>query len=1518
MRTLFRRVLSPLLLLDFILFVVLFSLTIWKGSAIWHWFVSICGFILLHFFSRVLFSPRVKMLSKLAIRDTTRRKASSALLLFGLMLSSAVVSSSLIVGDSFDATLEDRLVSSLGEVDWTVEGIDPLTSNPLLMNQTRLMIALNQLIEEVEIDGIGVELHQSGTGISPDGSKVNPNVIWLAPDINLRTNTPWSEPIGTPEVTWSQIGGNSADGFEWALVNTALAKSLNLQVADSFTLSWSELLNDETIRKEHTFHVQSIIESDGLGWENANQPILITSLERSQSILNKEGLVSRAVISGNGDVFTGHLNPSVEDKIEDAFANSMIASDAGFYWDNFVPGEIASLTRSSGGGLLSSGDVAGINSALKIIGHDSDAGSFLLTPISGIWNEDERITSLEGEVVIGINSDENGVSIVTDVGVFLSPRNAPSSEFIFTDILDVAFGESVIYLLTKSELILVDLASMDTSTIVENAYDLSQISISGSTLFAISGIQNNGTYFKMNLTSSQFSFVAEEIEFEGEAIGAEIYSDADAVVILFQTLFNSQLCWINVEVPDCSDIGESNIAFIHQNEIFIGSSSSIKWWNGSGFQEVFIIESSVLGANEGGLILHGEASVFVWSPSLFTFVEDLPISTEADGRAFSEWDGVTYSSTSYGVVIIENGGNTTSRIFSTFDAGLGIHLPPFFLAMEGDIVSHLIGENDAIRLKPHLEFSNLNESYFLGRNMDDDFRMEVSFHPESVDISEFLLIDSDLNMISPAIIGTMSMDVAAELLGGTPRRSMILVEIPQDDSNATIVMQALEDWANRRADILSSSASLNAVKSESIESIEGAGSSFSTLFLIFGTFLVLAGLLLIVNLWIMTTEDRSQQFGLLRAIGASNNDVEWLLRIEGIILSLPGSIFGSILGLGIAGLLMSGLDSFFETTFGIGFSFAWTANSLIIGAMSGFLLSAITLRVSSFVLSRRNSISSLRGLSSNFSTARFWGLIASIFLIVGAIVSLIMSFVFNEISTGIGYSLRISSISILLFSLILPVEGIFRKMLSKRPRILGVVQSRNEVAWLFSSTLIGTLVIVSCLFFSRGSQSTDSSLIISGVFLIVAGVLIASSFGPFIARKVLGAIAKSKPKMSAIFSLSIAYPQSSPFRTAASMAMYSIVLFALIALSGYSALFASYISDLGENSRGEYDLIMTSSGQEMDISPLFDWSDDDLERNGIESFTIMDVGLCIIRGNDGNSTYSILRGVPLSFLEVGALPLSEWDSSLGDSAADVWAEVLSNPNLAIVDASIGMESYSLLGSLPAEGRGLSPGSIIEIRDPLRPMVQTNLRVAGVLTEDASLLLSGVLVSSDVFSSLAESSNSMGWLALSEEVDVSEVASNLQLEFGSEGANVLVVDELFDQVRIILISLLGLLRAFLALGLFIGVSGLAVVTARSINERKQQIGVIRAIGMQSKQVAHSILIEVGWISGIGVINGVLAGLVFHYLLFQTYIENEGASFVVPWSEFIFIIFLSLFMTLLAVIPTVRNGSSVSPNQAMRHY
>ncbi|MEC9118292.1 MAG: hypothetical protein VX854_02035, partial [Candidatus Thermoplasmatota archaeon] len=245
-----KRNLVPIIV-DLVVAGIVLSFSLMNGNLLWHWLVSVCIFVLFHIISRIILSPRVRMLSKLSFRDTRKRKTSSALLFCGLMLASSVVSSSLIVGDSFDATLEDRLVSSLGETDWVVEGIDPLTSSPLLMNQTRVMAALDDLMTYDEIDGIGVELHQPVTGITVDGSKVNPNVVWLAPDVYLRNSGPWVEPLGVPPVSWSQLGGSSQDGIDYAIVNQALANSLSLMAGSQFTISWSQITNDESIRESH-------------------------------------------------------------------------------------------------------------------------------------------------------------------------------------------------------------------------------------------------------------------------------------------------------------------------------------------------------------------------------------------------------------------------------------------------------------------------------------------------------------------------------------------------------------------------------------------------------------------------------------------------------------------------------------------------------------------------------------------------------------------------------------------------------------------------------------------------------------------------------------------------------------------------------------------------------------------------------------------------------------------------------------------------------------------------------------------------------------------------------------------------------------------------------------------------------------------------------------------------------------------------------------------------------------------
>ena len=1507
-------------IVDLVLAVIILSFTLMNGYLLWHWLVSGCIFVLLHIISRILISPRVRMLSKLSFRDTRKRKTSSALLFCGLMLASSVVSSSLIVGDSFDATLQDRLVSSLGETDWVVEGVDPLTSTPLLMNQTRVMAALNDLMAYDEIDGIGVELHQGVTGITVDGSKVNPNVVWLAPDVNLRNSGPWVEPLGVPPISWSQLGGSSKDGIDYALVNQALANSLSLTAGSQFSISWSQITDNESIRNSHDFVVQSVIDPTGLGWENANQPLLLTDLKTAQVIQNKNDFVSRAVVSGAGDVFEGYILPNIETKIENSFSEVMIASDAGFHWNGIIPGGIATLTRTSAGGLLTSGDVSGINSALKIVQHDSNASSFLLTPISGIWENEEKITSINGKRIVSVNLDSSHKVIVTDSAVSLSNLNDDTVHLFFNGILDAEIINSTVYVLTELEIISVDIESSTHEIIALNRNQLSDISVTESTIWGVSN-QFGGVYrHTLGQSSDDMEFTKIDFGISGDILRSKIYFDGDSIVTHFETIFDSNVCWTVENESICTSSGNSKSIFLHRNQTFTGSESSVRLWNGSDFELVHVVNSSILGANSDGLIIEGHDSILVWSSNLLTFIEGRSIPSNLNGFAYDESNGSILASTDYGIVMFDQFGNMSIELFNSFDVGLGIHLPPFLISLEGDVLNDLLGENQTIRLRDGIADFDEIETFSIGKNIDEDFRLEIEVDTSSVSLDHFIALNPDIELLDPAIIGTMSMGIATELLGGNPKRSMILVQMPENESESLIVEDALKDWADRRANIQSSSFSLISVKEDAVLSIDGAGSSFSVLFLIFGVFIVISGLLLIVNLWIMSADDRSKEWGLLRAIGASSQDIEWILRIEGAILSTPACFLGSFLGMVLAGLLMGGLGAFFQATFGVGFSFYWTFQSILLGACVGFLVSVITLRISSFFLSRRNLITALRGLSIEKSELGFWSIIGSIFLAVVALVCSIMSFFLGDFSPGTGHSLWITGISLFVLSLVVPLRGIISRFVSSRSSFIGVNLSKDDASRIWSCTIIGlTLILFAWIEdpIRVRYEVTDTSLIISGIFMLVGGVLILSTSGPIFIRKLLSLIGRFKPSISAIISLSVAYPQSRPFRSAVSMSMYSIVIFALIVLSGYSTMFGNYVSDIGENSRGEFDILVTSSGQELDISSLEAWSDDDLDRNGIESVAVMDIGLCIISGKNLNATYSSLRSIPQSFIESGALPLSQWDKSLGETPTEIWNAVFSNPNLAIVDASIGMDSYTVLGALPLEGGGLSPGSLFEIRDPNRPILQSNLRIAGVLTEDASLLLSGIFVSDSTFSSMIESSTNIVWIDVSNDVNIDEVSSNLQLELGSDGANVLVIDELFNQISLILVSLLGLLRVFLALGLFIGVTGLAVVTARSINERNQQIGVMRAIGMKRNQIVSSILLEVSWISGLGIINGLIAGIIFYRLLFDTYIKDFGTPFVIPWLEFLLIILFSIFMTLVSVLVPVRKSALISPASAMRY-
>ncbi|HJM87201.1 MAG TPA: hypothetical protein QF433_03170, partial [Candidatus Thalassarchaeaceae archaeon] len=108
---------------------------------------------------RLLLEARQRVLAIMALSNLQRRKRNTALVIVGLLVGSAIITSSLVVGDSLDATLQAEYAESLDETDIVIDGTDVL-GLPVWWNQTRAEEMVDTLYNESDIDAVslGIEI----------------------------------------------------------------------------------------------------------------------------------------------------------------------------------------------------------------------------------------------------------------------------------------------------------------------------------------------------------------------------------------------------------------------------------------------------------------------------------------------------------------------------------------------------------------------------------------------------------------------------------------------------------------------------------------------------------------------------------------------------------------------------------------------------------------------------------------------------------------------------------------------------------------------------------------------------------------------------------------------------------------------------------------------------------------------------------------------------------------------------------------------------------------------------------------------------------------------------------------------------------------------------------------------------------------------------------------------------------------------------------------------------------------
>jgi putative ABC transport system permease protein len=132
----------------------------------------------------------------------------------------------------------------------------------------------------------------------------------------------------------------------------------------------------------------------------------------------------------------------------------------------------------------------------------------------------------------------------------------------------------------------------------------------------------------------------------------------------------------------------------------------------------------------------------------------------------------------------------------------------------------------------------------------------------------------------------------------------------------------------------------------------------------------------------------------------------------------------------------------------------------------------------------------------------------------------------------------------------------------------------------------------------------------------------------------------------------------------------------------------------------------------------------------------------------------------------------------------------------------------------------------------------------------------------------------------------------------------------------LLTLLNLLTGFLALGLVVGIAGLGVISTRAVVERRQQIGMMRALGFRRSQVQRAFLMESSFVALLGLVIGSLVGLWQSYRFFITDRSLGDVAFHVPVLELALILLGSYLATLLTTYLPARAAARIAPAEALR--
>ena len=466
---------------------------------------------------------------------------------------------------------------------------------------------------------------------------------------------------------------------------------------------------------------------------------------------------------------------------------------------------------------------------------------------------------------------------------------------------------------------------------------------------------------------------------------------------------------------------------------------------------------------------------------------------------------------------------------------------------------------------------------------------------------------------------------------------------------------------------------------------------------------------------------------------------------------------------------------------------------------------------------------------------------------------------------------------------------------------------------------------------------------VSGVCMTAAATLVVI-FNADLLLKVVELFGRVLGGIAPAVRTAVAYPLAAKFRTAMTLAMFTMVVFSLVVMSALNYNFTQLF--LGEDADAGFNVSVEGNPANPvpDLRAALTENGFDVEANieGVARLTqvvpdAQQVGVTPQEDEGDGFLPMRVQGVNDEFLDLAALSFQLRANGYATDA-DVIEALRTDPNVAVIDVNV--------LALPPGAVAFGPGgtdpfrldvAAIDLREgPWDPIAVTardpdtgeerEISIIGVVESQVTGLLPMLFGSTFMYeSAVAEAfgeGDVMNYLVTtvdrSEEGEVA-VANGIESALLESGVQAQSIQRLMSDSTAQASGFQLLFEAFMGLGLIVGIAALGVIAFRTVVERRQQIGMLRAIGYSRRLVALSFFMESSFIAILGTGMGFVLGLALSYNLLTSpdFTDGTEIDFQVPWLRLIVIAGVAYIASALMTIIPARAASRVSVAEALRY-